>query len=72
MCSPPFNAANQKSLAVKIRDGRFRPLPECYSDELARCIGSMLRVQVRISDCDDANGLTVAHSEINVRVSGIC
>eukprot|EP00118_Oscarella_pearsei_P011138 m.72488 g.72488 ORF g.72488 m.72488 type:complete len:388 (+) comp35805_c0_seq3:32-1195(+) len=42
---PPFNAINQKALAVKIRDGRFRRIPGGFSEDLAQCVTSMLQVQ---------------------------
>ncbi|XP_072164685.1 serine/threonine-protein kinase Nek2-like [Diadema setosum] len=43
--SPPFTAANQAALAVKIKDGRFRRLPAEFSDELNDIVSSMLRVK---------------------------
>ena len=36
--APPFDAANQLALAVKINTGKFPRLPEQYSDELYRAI----------------------------------
>ncbi|KAJ8045280.1 Serine/threonine-protein kinase Nek2 [Holothuria leucospilota] len=42
--SPPFTAPNQKILATRIREGRFRRLPSQYSDDLSDVISSMLRV----------------------------
>ena len=41
---PPFLAANQKSLAAKIRTGRFRPTPSHYPESLNHLISTMLRV----------------------------
>ena len=41
---PPFEAANQLSLAVKIKSGKFDRLPAKYSDELQRVVSWMLRV----------------------------
>nr|CAB3264287.1 serine/threonine-protein kinase Nek2 [Phallusia mammillata] len=41
---PPFTAPNQRLLAVKIKEGRFRRIPSKYSDELHNCISSMLRL----------------------------
>jgi len=32
--APPFTAPNQKMLAVKIKEGKFRRVPSKYSDEL--------------------------------------
>jgi NIMA (never in mitosis gene a)-related kinase len=40
---PPFDAANQLALAVKINAGQFKRLPSNYSDELERTCGWMLR-----------------------------
>lgn len=50
---PPFEAANQVALALKIKEGRVRRLPSQYSEELNRCIGHMLKVEVR-SSCPSA------------------
>ena len=41
---PPFEAANQLSLAMKIKTGRFERLPLRYSEELQKVLASMLRV----------------------------
>lgn len=41
---PPFNARTHIQLIQKIREGRFDPLPDCYSPELKSVIGSCLRV----------------------------
>ncbi|XP_039254199.2 serine/threonine-protein kinase Nek2-like [Styela clava] len=40
---PPFTAANQRLLAVKIKEGKFRRIPSKYSDELQDCISLMLK-----------------------------
>ncbi|KAJ7341107.1 hypothetical protein JRQ81_004846 [Phrynocephalus forsythii] len=40
--SPPFTAFNQKELAEKIREGKFRRIPYRYSDELNELITKML------------------------------
>lgn len=45
---PPFLAMDQRSLAVKIRDGRFKPIPTHYSEELGEFIRWMLQVNVSI------------------------
>ncbi|XP_078343874.1 serine/threonine-protein kinase Nek2-like isoform X2 [Oculina patagonica] len=42
--SPPFTAMNQRSLEAKIRIGKFRPIPDQYSQELSEVVNSMLRV----------------------------
>ncbi|XP_065051894.1 serine/threonine-protein kinase Nek2-like [Rhopilema esculentum] len=42
---PPFLAMDQRSLAVKIRDGRFKPIPNHFSDELGEFIKWMLQVE---------------------------
>ncbi len=41
---PPFEAANQLALAVKIKGGRFDRLPSKYSEELQRVVTWMLRI----------------------------
>lgn len=41
---PPFNARTHIQLIQKIREGRFAPLPDCYSSELKNVISSCLRV----------------------------
>lgn len=48
VCSlvPPFLAPNQKSLAEKIRVGRFRSIPSHFPDDLNHLISTMLRVSV--------------------------
>ena len=43
---PPFLAANQKSLAAKIKTGRFHPIPSHYPESLGHMISTMLRVNV--------------------------
>lgn len=42
--SPPFTALNQRGLEAKIRVGKFRPIPEQYSQDLSDIVNSMLRV----------------------------
>ena len=42
--APPFEAANQLALAVKIKAGRVARIPEGYSDELNTAIRSMLQL----------------------------
>ncbi|XP_006888023.1 PREDICTED: serine/threonine-protein kinase Nek2-like [Elephantulus edwardii] len=42
---PPFTAFNQKELAVKIREGKFRRIPYRYSDELNDIITRMLNLK---------------------------
>ncbi|XP_017651523.1 serine/threonine-protein kinase Nek2 isoform X2 [Nannospalax galili] len=42
---PPFTAFNQKELAGKIRDGKFRRIPYRYSDELNDIITRMLNLK---------------------------
>lgn len=41
---PPFNARTHIQLVQKIREGKFRPLPSLYSNELRNVISSCLRV----------------------------
>ncbi|NWZ79084.1 NEK2 kinase, partial [Poecile atricapillus] len=43
--SPPFTAYNQKELAEKIKEGRFRRIPYRYSDELNDLLKEMLNVK---------------------------
>ncbi|GAB5360068.1 hypothetical protein AAMO2058_000595700 [Amorphochlora amoebiformis] len=42
--TPPFRASNQLALALKIQQGRYRPLNQRYSSELHAIVGSMLSV----------------------------
>lgn len=44
---PPFTAFNQKELAGKIREGKFRRIPYRYSDELNDIITRMLNLKVK-------------------------
>uniref|UniRef100_A0AAX7UV02 non-specific serine/threonine protein kinase n=1 Tax=Astatotilapia calliptera TaxID=8154 RepID=A0AAX7UV02_ASTCA len=39
--SPPFTAYNQKELAEKIREGKFRRIPYRYSEELNTLLGKI-------------------------------
>lgn len=41
---PPFNAKTHFDLVSKIKDGKVRPLPRCYSPELGEVIGRCLVV----------------------------
>uniref|UniRef100_A0A3Q3CVI9 non-specific serine/threonine protein kinase n=1 Tax=Haplochromis burtoni TaxID=8153 RepID=A0A3Q3CVI9_HAPBU len=43
--SPPFTAYNQKELAEKIREGKFRRIPYRYSEELNTLLGKMLNLK---------------------------
>ncbi|NXI45228.1 NEK2 kinase, partial [Galbula dea] len=43
--SPPFRAYNQKELAEKIREGKFRRIPYRYSEQLNELIKEMLNVK---------------------------
>lgn len=45
---PPFLATNQKSLAAKIKTGRFRPIPSHYPGSLSHLISTMLRINVSL------------------------
>ncbi|XP_069787456.1 serine/threonine-protein kinase Nek2 [Narcine bancroftii] len=42
---PPFTAFNQKELAEKIREGKFRRIPFRYSDDLNDLLGRMLSLK---------------------------
>uniref|UniRef100_A0A8D0L9Z1 Serine/threonine-protein kinase Nek2 n=1 Tax=Sphenodon punctatus TaxID=8508 RepID=A0A8D0L9Z1_SPHPU len=43
--SPPFTAYNQKELAVKIKEGKFRRIPYRYSDQLNELLTKMLHLK---------------------------
>ncbi|XP_063079807.1 serine/threonine-protein kinase Nek2 [Engraulis encrasicolus] len=43
--SPPFMAYNQKDLAEKIREGKFRRIPYRYSEELNTLLSRMLNLK---------------------------
>ncbi|KAJ7407038.1 Serine/threonine-protein kinase Nek2 [Willisornis vidua] len=43
--SPPFTAYNQKELAEKIREGKFRRIPYRYSEQLNKLLKEMLNVK---------------------------
>ncbi|KFP60033.1 Serine/threonine-protein kinase Nek2, partial [Cariama cristata] len=43
--SPPFKAYNQKELAEKIREGKFRRIPYRYSEQLNELLKEMLNVK---------------------------
>lgn len=48
--SPPFDAKNHLSLAVKINAGKFARIPDRYSDDLYRAIRWMLSIEVPPSE----------------------
>lgn len=43
--NPPFQAENQLSLALKIKQGSFSRVPSTYSEELMRVIKWMLKTE---------------------------
>ncbi|XP_013885280.1 serine/threonine-protein kinase Nek2 isoform X2 [Austrofundulus limnaeus] len=43
--SPPFTAYNQRELAERIREGRFRRIPYRYSEDLNSLLGKMLNLK---------------------------
>ncbi|XP_060947800.1 serine/threonine-protein kinase Nek2 [Limanda limanda] len=43
--SPPFTAYNQKELAERIREGKFRRIPYRYSEELNSLLSKMLNLK---------------------------
>ncbi|XP_006002476.1 serine/threonine-protein kinase Nek2 [Latimeria chalumnae] len=43
--SPPFTAFNQKELAEKIREGKFRRIPYRYSEDLNEILAKMLNLK---------------------------
>lgn len=46
---PPFTAFNQKELAEKIREGKFRRIPYRYSDQLNDLLTKMLNLKVTVA-----------------------
>ena len=44
--SPPFMAPNQRVLAVRVREGRFRRIPHTFSYELQSVIADLLQTKV--------------------------
>lgn len=46
---PPFRAYNQKELAEKIKEGKFRRIPYRYSEQLNELLKDMLNVKVRFN-----------------------
>lgn len=46
--SPPFTAYNQKELAEKIREGKYRRIPYRYSEDLNTLLSRMLNLKVEI------------------------
>lgn len=44
--APPFPAPNQQVLEMRVREGRFRRIPQQYSSELQAIIASLLQTQV--------------------------
>ncbi|GMI43947.1 hypothetical protein TrCOL_g7095 [Triparma columacea] len=61
--SPPFDAANQLALAVKINSGKIAKLPSCFSEELHRSCHWMLRRDIsrrpRVEDLERLPNLAV-------------
>ena len=49
--APPFEAANQLALAVKIKAGRVARLPEGYSDDLNSAVRAMLQLDAGKRPC---------------------
>lgn len=45
---PPFLAGNQKMLALKIKDGHYKPIPHLYSTNMQKIIKQMLTVEETI------------------------
>lgn len=45
--SPPFTAYNQRELAEKIREGKYRRIPFRYSEELNVLLSKMLNLKVK-------------------------
>ena len=59
--SPPFDAANQLALAVKINSGKIGKLPSCFSEELHRSCHWMLRRDIsRRPRVEDLERLTAS------------
>lgn len=70
LCSlhPPFLAANQKELAVKIRIGNFARLPRSYSSDLSQLITRMLSVESYLRPSIES---LLAHPQVRQRAAAI-
>ena len=64
--TPPFIAENQLSLALKIKAGQFKRIPERYSEELMRSIKWMLNVEHEKRPCVE-DLLNLPNISINLR-----
>ena len=69
---PPFDAGNQVALAVKINEGRFQRLPQCFSEELMRAVAWMLRRDIdrrpRVEDLERLPRLAVVIREVKCMI----
>ncbi|KAI4895807.1 hypothetical protein NFI96_021982 [Prochilodus magdalenae] len=54
--SPPFTAYNQKDLAEKIKEGKFRRIPYRYSEELNTLLSRMLHLKLEHPHTVPADG----------------
>lgn len=72
MCfSPPFTAYNQKELAEKIREGKYRRIPYRYSEELNTLLSKMLNLKVEIlklASCCRINAVSRGYRQAGVFV----
>jgi len=46
VCSPPFDAQTHAGLNVRIKEGKYRPLPPQFSDEMNKVVHVMLNIDV--------------------------
>jgi len=72
---PPFDAANQLALAVKINSGKIAKLPSCFSEELHRSCHWMLRRDIsrrpRVEDLERLPNLAISLRETRLSVKEI-
>ena len=61
LCSPPFDATNHLTLAVKINAGKFTRIPARYSEDLYRAIRWMLNIDVSLDSMCIQYDLCVTH-----------
>lgn len=69
--SPPFTAYNQKELAEKIREGKYRRIPYRYSEELNTLLSKMLNLKVEIlklASCCRLNAVSRCYRQPGVSV----
>lgn len=45
--NPPFTAPNQRLLAIKVKEAKFKPIPSHFSTNLNSSIAVLLNAQVK-------------------------